>query len=164
MDARTITPKAYSYIRFSTPEQAKGHSLQRQTEAAKAWADKVGVPLDTDLTFEDRGVSGFTGANKETGALGVFLERVRDGTVPRGSSLIVESLDRISRQVARKAVRTIEDIVEAGITVVDLSDGAREYSADTLDNDGMLFMMMVLRFIRSNEETYANGSTPSTRS
>jgi DNA invertase Pin-like site-specific DNA recombinase len=115
MDARMATPKAYSYIRFSTPEQGKGNSLQRQTEAARAWADRERVPLDTELTFEDHGVSGFTGANRETGALGVFLERVKDGTVPAGSWLIVESLDRISRQVARKAVRTIEDIVEAGI-------------------------------------------------
>ena len=151
--------RAYSYIRFSTPEQAKGHSLQRQTEAAHAWAAQRKVKLDDELTFEDRGVSGFTGANRETGALGVFLERVRDGTVPRGSWLLVESLDRISRQVARKAVRTIEDIVAEGVTVVDLSDGGgREYSAETLDQDGMLFMMMVVRFIRANEESTLKGA------
>ena len=150
-------PRAYSYIRFSTPEQAKGHSKQRQHDAARAWAEHHKVPLDNELTFEDKGVSGFTGANKETGALGVFLERVKDGTVPKGSWLLVESLDRISRQVARKAVRTIEDIVEAGVTVVDLSDGGREYSAETLDKDGMLFMMMVVRFIRANEESTLKG-------
>ena len=87
----------------------------------------------------------------------MFLERVRDGTIPRGSWLLVENLDRISRQAARKAVRTIEDIVEAGITVVDLSDGGREYSAETLDKDPMLFMMMVVRFIRANEESATKG-------
>ena len=43
--------------------------------------------------------------------------------------------------------------MEAGVTVVDLSDGGREYSAATLDTDPMLFMMMVIRFIRSNEES-----------
>src|SRR5262245_59654609 len=152
-----LPARAYSYIRFSTPEQAKGNSLQRQTDAARAWAARNGVPLDDELIFEDKGVSGFTGANKETGALGVFLECVRDGTVPPGSWLLVESLDRISRQVARKAVRTIEDIVEGGVTVVDLSDGGREYSVETLDKDPMLFMMMVLRFIRANEESATKG-------
>jgi DNA invertase Pin-like site-specific DNA recombinase len=146
-------PKAYSYVRFSTPEQAKGHSLQRQTDAAKVWAAANGVALDEELTLQDKGVSGFTGANKETGALGVFLERVKDGTIPPGSWLLVENLDRISRQVARKAVRTIEDIVEAGVTVVDLSDGGREYSAETLDKDPFLFVMMVMKFIRANEES-----------
>jgi DNA invertase Pin-like site-specific DNA recombinase len=157
MDAHQQPPRAYSYIRFSTPEQAKGHSLERQTEAARAWAAANNVVLDDELTFQDKGVSGFTGANFETGELGVFLERVKDGTIPRGSWLLVENLDRISRQVARKAVRTIEDIVEAGVTVVDLSDGGREYSAETLDKDPMLFMMMVVRFIRSNEESATKG-------
>ncbi|MGX1318232.1 DNA invertase Pin-like site-specific DNA recombinase [Bradyrhizobium sp. USDA 377] len=37
MDTQRL-PRAYSYVRFSTPEQAKGHSLQRQTDAARAWA------------------------------------------------------------------------------------------------------------------------------
>lgn len=151
------TPRAYSYVRFSTPEQAKGHSRERQTERAEAWAEKKGITLDTELTFEDHGVSGFTGANMETGRLGAFLACVKDGLVPKGSWLVVESLDRISRQAARKAVRTIEDIVEAGIVVVDLSDGEREYSAETLDSDPMLFMMMVVRFIRANEESTLKG-------
>jgi DNA invertase Pin-like site-specific DNA recombinase len=158
MDAQQQQPpRAYSYVRFSTPEQAKGHSLQRQTEVARAWATANNVVLDDELTLQDKGVSGFTGANIETGELGVFLERVKDGTIPRGSWLLVENLDRISRQVARKAVRTIEDIVEAGVTVVDLSDSGREYSAETLDKDPMLFMMMVVRFIRSNEESATKG-------
>lgn len=39
-------------------------------------------------------------------------------------------------------MRTIEDIVEAGVTVVDLSDRGREYSAETLDKGP------VVRFIR----------------
>jgi DNA invertase Pin-like site-specific DNA recombinase len=114
--------------------------------------------LDNELTFQDKGVSGFTGANIETGELGVFLERVRDSTIPRGSWLLVENLDRISRQAARKAMRVIEAIVEAGITVVDLSDGGREYSAAALDKDPFLLIMLVLKFIRSNEESATKGA------
>jgi DNA invertase Pin-like site-specific DNA recombinase len=151
------TPRAYSYVRFSTPEQAKGHSLERQIKAARDWAAANHVGLDDELTFRDRGVSGFTGAHLETGELGVFLDYARDGTIPRGSWLLVENLDRISRQAARKAVRTIEDIVETGITVVDLSDGGREYSAETLDKDPFLFIMMVMKFIRANEESVTKG-------
>ena len=128
-------PKAYSYIRFSTAEQSKGDSLNRQTVMAQQWAEAHNVRLDTELDLTDKGISAYLGANAETGALGVFLAAVRDGTIPRGSWLLVESLDRISRQVVRKAARTIEDIVDAGITLVDLSDGAREYSAEALDSD-----------------------------
>src|SRR5262249_33515260 len=39
-------PKAYSYTRFSTPEQAKGDSSTRQALAAQQWAEARGVELD----------------------------------------------------------------------------------------------------------------------
>jgi hypothetical protein len=80
-------PKAYSYKRFSTPAQEHGDSLRRQTAMAQAWADRKGVPLDTELNLTDRGVSAYTGANKDVGNLGAFLRAVEDGTVPKGSWL-----------------------------------------------------------------------------
>jgi DNA invertase Pin-like site-specific DNA recombinase len=89
----------------------------------------------------------------ERGALGAFLEKVRNGDVARGSWLLVESLDRISRAKPRRAARTMEDIIEHGVTVVDLSDGAREYSSEALDEDASLLLMMILRFMRANEES-----------
>jgi DNA invertase Pin-like site-specific DNA recombinase len=156
--ASSEVPRAFSYMRFSTLEQGKGDSLNRQTTMAREWSEKHGVPLDTDLNLTDKGVSAYRGANAETGALGAFLDTVKAGAIPRGSWLLVESLDRISRQVVRKAARTIEDIVDAGSTVVDLSDGAREYSAEALDSDPTLFLMMALRFMRSNEESTLKGS------
>ncbi len=40
-------PKAYSYIRFSTPEQEKGDSLWRQTKQSEGYAEAGGaVSLD----------------------------------------------------------------------------------------------------------------------
>ena len=38
----TTTPKAYSYIRFSTPEQANGDSFRRQTELSNRYAEQGG--------------------------------------------------------------------------------------------------------------------------
>jgi DNA invertase Pin-like site-specific DNA recombinase len=151
-------PKAYSYMRFSTAEQAKGDSLDRQSRMAREWSDQRGVPLDTELDLTDKGISAFLGANAETGALGAFLLAVSIGSVPRGSWLLVESLDRISRENAWSAVSTIQSIVNGGVTVVDLSDGGREYSAAMLSKDMTLFIMMVLRFSRANEESALKGS------
>ena len=145
--------KAYSYTRFSTPEQAKGDSAMRQALAAQRWAAQHGVELDNELTFRDEGVSAFDGVNAAKGALGAFLKAVECGDVPKGSWLLVESLDRLSRQKPRKAARLMEDIIEQGVTVVDLSDNGREYSAETLDQDSLLLIMMVLRFVRANEES-----------
>ena len=108
--------------------------------------------MDNELTFRDEGVSAFEGTNTEKG-LGAFRQAVENGDVPKGSYLLVESLDRISRQSARKAARSMETIIEHGITVVDLSDGEREYSADALDKDPLLMIMMVLRFARAQRFT-----------
>ena len=47
-DARSsdIRPRAYSYIRFSSPEQARGDSRRRQIEASRAYADEHGLEMD----------------------------------------------------------------------------------------------------------------------
>jgi DNA invertase Pin-like site-specific DNA recombinase len=141
-------------IRFSTPEQAHGDSLRRQTEAARAYAARHDLDFDETLDLTDPGISAHYGKNVEVGKLRAFLDGVRDKIIPQGSYLLVESLDRISRQTVRKAVRTMEEIVEAGVTLVDLSDGGKRYSAETLDNDhGVSFMMMALRFMRAHEES-----------
>lgn len=145
-------PKAYSYLRFSTPEQSKGDSHRRQTDLARAYAAQHGLELDDRLTFHDLGVSAFRGANAETGRLADFLDAVRKGLVERDAWLLVESLDRISRQSARRALRTLEAICDEGITVVTLADG-RAYTAESLDGDPTSLLMSILIFIRAGEES-----------
>lgn len=144
--------KAYSYLRFSTAEQMSGDSFRRQTDLAKRYADQHGLTLDEDLTYRDLGVSGYSGANAKSGALAEFLEAVRKKVVPSGSYLLVENLDRLSRQTARKALRTLEDIIDAGITVVTLMDG-RTYTRESLDNDGISLLIAILTMMRAHEES-----------
>lgn len=151
-------PKAYSYVRFSTPEQRKGNSQARQTDKAEEYAARKGLELDSDFTFHDLGVSAFRGANARGGKLALFKEAVESGEIPQGSVLLVESLDRISRQSARQAQRVLEDIIDLGVSVVTLGDG-REYSAESMDSDPFELMVSLLTFIRANEES----ATKSTR-
>lgn len=155
-DLTTMKPKAFSYIRFSTPEQERGDSLRRQMDAAVRYAAVHGLELDDKLTFRDLGVSAFTGANEETGRLGEFLAAVHHGDIQRGSYLLVESLDRLSRQKPRKAVKVLERICEAGITVVTLDDG-REYTEETLDEDPLALMVALLVASRAHEESAKKG-------
>jgi DNA invertase Pin-like site-specific DNA recombinase len=147
----TPKPKAYSYVRFSTPEQLEGHSLKRQLETSQQYAAAHGLELVEG--YEDLGLSAFKGQNISAGALGTFLEAIRNGEIERNSYLLVESLDRISRQSPRKAARALEDICELGVTVVDIADGGRRYSSEILDADPFAFLMLVLKFIRANEES-----------
>ena len=144
-------PKAFSYLRFSTQNQIKGDSSRRQTEAAQAYAERHGLDLDDELTFRDLGVSAFRGANIVEGALGKFLEAVDSGKVQPGSYLLVENLDRLSRDKIMPALNRFSSLLEKGITVVTLSDG-KCYDADSLNNLPDL-MLSLLVMSRANEES-----------
>lgn len=151
-DIPAVRRKAYSYLRFSTPEQSKGNSFDRQLSMAVAYANSEGLDLDRNLTFHDVGVSAYRGQNAEAGRLSFFLEAVRSGQVPQGAVLLVEQLDRLSRLVPRKALRVLEDILDAGVSVVTLNDG-REYTSQSIDANHTDLIISVLTFVRANEES-----------
>jgi DNA invertase Pin-like site-specific DNA recombinase len=112
---------AFSYVRFSTPEQIRGDSLRRQTQATAEWCARNGVRLDTSLTLRDLGKSAFKGAHRsDKAALGAFLKLVEEGKVPKGSYLVIENLDRLSREEERTALRLWLDILDAGVSIVQL--------------------------------------------
>src|SRR5262249_19198675 len=92
-----LVSRAFSYIRFSSSKQQKGDSYRRQSEFAVEICRENGWVLDEPLALDDLGVSSFRGANAKVGALAEFLEAIRIGRVLRGSILIIESIDRLSR-------------------------------------------------------------------
>lgn len=148
---RSNRAKAYSYLRFSTPDQLKGDSFRRQTEAANRYAERNGLDIDTELTFRDLGVSAFRGKNAVEGALGAFIAAVDSGTVKPGSYLLIESLDRLSRDRIMPALNRFSDLLGKGINVVTLSDG-QVYTADSLNNlTGLLVPLVTMA--RANEES-----------
>lgn len=150
--------RAYSYLRFSTPDQMRGDSFRRQSAMAEAYATQHGLELDTTLTLHDLGVSAFRGKNLSAdGQLGFFLRAIKDGLVPGGSYLLVESLDRLSRQTARTALRALEDVVDAGAVVVTLSDG-RKYDQNSLNSDPTSLLLSILTFMRAHEESAMKAS------
>jgi DNA invertase Pin-like site-specific DNA recombinase len=112
----------FSYIRFSTPEQAMGDSERRQLADAKAWAARKGYELDESLRLTDRGLSGYHGDHRRKGSLGTFLSAVESGAVPAGSILLVENIDRLSREGFVKTLRQIVfKLWDRGITLQTLS-------------------------------------------
>lgn len=136
----------------------RGDSFRRQSSMAEAYALQHGLELDTTLTLHDLGVSAFRGKNLTAESqLGFFLRAIEDGIVPQGSYLLVESLDRISRQTARKALRALESVVDAGAVLVTLNDG-RKYDKDNLDDDPVALLLSILTFMRAHEESAMKAS------
>ena len=142
--------KAYSYIRFSRPEQIKGNSLNRQKEMSDQYCKANGLTLDTSLSLYDKGISAYTGKNVEQGALAGFLKAINKGKVESGSYLLVESLDRLSRQTVTTALRLFLNILEKGIIIVTLSDG-RKYDDKDIDTSELIISITIMT--RAHEES-----------
>jgi DNA invertase Pin-like site-specific DNA recombinase len=133
---------AYSYIRFSSPEQKKGDSKRRQLEACEAFCQKHALILETSRSFYDEGKSGFRGKHRTEGALGRFIKLVEDGRVPVGSVLIVEAFDRLGREDTLTAFNLFTSLLKAGVDVVTLVDG-QWFSRETINrNIGQLFISL----------------------
>ncbi|MHC1769010.1 MAG: recombinase family protein [Verrucomicrobiia bacterium] len=132
-----MTPRVYSYTRFSSPEQALGDSERRQIEAAQRYADEHGMVLDKELRMIDRGLSGFHGTHRKKGAFGEFLRKVETGEVPRGSILLVENTDRLSREpIMTILVDIVGKLLKHGVTIQTLSP-PDTFTLESVNNGGI---------------------------
>lgn len=145
-------PKAYSYIRFSSAKQEAGDSLARQIRLSEEYAAKHGLELDTGLTLHDLGLSAYDRSNLKKGALGQFLRLVEEKRVPEGSYLLVESLDRMSRDKVMDALSIFTDILRAGIVIVTLSDN-QKYSYKSANENWASLIVSIVIMSRANEES-----------
>jgi DNA invertase Pin-like site-specific DNA recombinase len=151
--AKARAALAYSYLRFSHPDQAKGDSVRRQTELRDAWLARNRLALDKSLTLEDKGVSGYTGEhrnNPDRHALAAFLALVKSGRIARGSYLIVENLDRLSREDILPALTLVLSLIQSGIRVVQLLPVEMVYDENA---NPMHLMMMVMELSRGHSES-----------
>lgn len=147
-----MTPRVYSYIRFSTPEQALGGSLRRQLERSQKWAEENDIEFDTSINLYDCGLSGYDGTNLEKGALGKFLELIKQGRIAQGSFLVVENLDRLTRQSALDALSLFTGIIRAGVSIFTLTD-MKQYSEESIKADPWSLFASLLIMVRAHEES-----------
>jgi DNA invertase Pin-like site-specific DNA recombinase len=161
---------AYSYLRFSRPEQARGDSRPRQGEGPAEWCARNGIRLDTTTTLHDLGKSAFKKGkhrqaqaestmarllnpadlvNPDRRGLAAFLELIRQGKVPRGAYLIIENLDRLSRDDAIPATHLLTGILLAGVRVVQLEPEL----VLTDKSDTFEIMRAILELSRGNSES-----------
>jgi DNA invertase Pin-like site-specific DNA recombinase len=122
---------AFSYNRYSSPQQSDGDSIRRQTALARAWCERNRATLDTAHTYEDRGRSAYHGKHRETGMLRRFLDDVTEGNIPRGSVLLIENMDRLSREKPVIGVNVLTGILLAGVRIVQLAPDEIELNEDS---------------------------------
>jgi DNA invertase Pin-like site-specific DNA recombinase len=133
-------PKAYSYIRMSTDIQLKGDSRRRQLDKSRLYATNHN--LDLVETIEDIGLSAFKGQHIESGTFGRFLKLIEEGKIDKGSYLLVENLDRLSREKVLVAFNQFSQIIGKGIVIVTLTDN-QIYTEEKLnENMGLLYVSL----------------------
>ncbi|SAP40016.1 recombinase family protein [Klebsiella oxytoca] len=145
-----MKPKLYSYVRFSSVKQREGNSLERQQDTALRIASRYDLELDT-TAFHDLGMSAFKGKNAHEGKLSEFIKQI-GVKVPVGSWLVVENLDRISRDDAWSALDIFKSILSKGIVVVTGMDEKVYKYADVKNNPTDLIISLLM-FTRAHDES-----------
>jgi DNA invertase Pin-like site-specific DNA recombinase len=144
---------AVIYIRWSSAEQGKGSSLERQREECRALAARKGWNVVAELV--DDGVSAFKGRHAVVGELGRFVADVEAGAYPDGVVLLTEKLDRLSREKAKKVFSWVVDITDLGVVVATVH-GDRRYAKDNLDMASII--EVVVKAELANEESEKKSS------
>jgi DNA invertase Pin-like site-specific DNA recombinase len=142
-------PIAYSYVRFSTAKQELGDSLRRQVDNCASYCERHGLELHP-VSYRDLGVSAFKRKNIEKGALAAFIDAVKTGKVPKGSILIIEQFDRMSRDDVDMALSLLLNLVHSGIVLITLAD-ERIWNRETVKEITNLIVAIVFMSRANNE-------------
>lgn len=109
-----MTMKAIPYARFSSLEQSHGSTLQRQEQLNEAFCARMGWTIVAREC--DEGLSAYTGQNLHTGRLGALTSRLeKEGG--SGVAIVVEKLDRLSRQPPLVMTNWLQRICATGATI-----------------------------------------------
>jgi DNA invertase Pin-like site-specific DNA recombinase len=134
--------EAYIYARFSTLEQAKGSSLARQLNDCRSFCDRMGWTRAQDRELVDEGRSAFDGANRADGScLAVFERDAEAGVLPVSTVLVVERLDRLSRQSAVDVFRLVSRLTDLGVVIATV-DGERIYRKGSFEFMSLIELIM----------------------
>jgi DNA invertase Pin-like site-specific DNA recombinase len=153
----TLNPIAHPYARISDPEQRKGGGLHRQTApetvaAIKEFCRLFGFTPSKRILVDD-GVSAWKGLNATPDhELGKFIADANRGLIRPGDCLLVENLDRVSRQDVWAAMALVNDLRQLKIHVgrLDRMKLLRYDSKDIGD-----FFESAVEFSRGNSESEA---------
>lgn len=124
-----MTLPATIYARFSNQEQAQGNSKARQLTLCRDMITRHNWQGSSDRELIDEGLSAFSGANRAPGGLLHYFEQEVDaGRYRNGHVLVVENLDRISRQGYDAVLPFLQKLTSQGVTVATV-DSNRIYPA-----------------------------------
>jgi DNA invertase Pin-like site-specific DNA recombinase len=125
--------KATIYVRVSSEEQASsGSGIERQLEAATNYCKARDFSVIQIL--RDEGKSASKGHHISHGEFGKYLDEVRAGK-HRGTALVIEYLDRLSRLGIEKTIELLKALREGGVEVHEVKNN-KVFRLDANDDLG----------------------------
>jgi DNA invertase Pin-like site-specific DNA recombinase len=134
----TLSPLAISLIRFSTSKQSAGDSFRRQLALSQEFCDTKRWELN--LSLHEKGAckhtaSAFRDENIRKGPLSKFIALIEAGELPNNRQviLLVEEIDRLTRQVHDQAYDLCLRLMRLGVWICTMMDG-EIYDLDSINN------------------------------
>lgn len=151
MQSETIIPTrpAVSYLRFSRAEQGLGTSEERQVSETSRYCEEHHFHL-VDIFF-DKGVSGFRGRHRRKGRLADLITASRAGRFTAGTVLIVENLDRLSRETVNIALQQFLELINDHDLEIHTLMDKRVYNKSNLDLSNLV--VSIVSMGRAHEES-----------
>jgi DNA invertase Pin-like site-specific DNA recombinase len=146
--------QAILYARFSSDAQSAGDSIPRQLRTCTPYIEAKGWTLET--TLKDEGRSGFKGHHRlPKAALGTLEREALDG-IHAGKVLVIERLDRLSREDHNETYDLIRSLTKNGLSIATV-EGDRLYEAyQPIEFAAMIELIVRLRM--NHEESAKKAS------
>ncbi len=143
---------AISYKRFSKADQAAGFSAARQGQATERYAQEHGLKIVDK--YLDAGLSSFGGENADIGALSALLAVITNSNKKfrKSTHLIVESLDRLSRNAMTQALTLFLNLITSGVVIHSLADG-QVYSEKEINESPFIISLAIAVLMRGRDES-----------
>ena len=109
------------------------------------------MKLDTSLDMNERGKSAYSRSKQsfKESKFGQFVQHVESGRVPPGSYLLVESVDRLTREEPNTGLMRLLHLLSHDIRIITLSPVHREYGKE----DQLAAIQMWAECMRAHEES-----------
>jgi DNA invertase Pin-like site-specific DNA recombinase len=152
--AKTIIPTIL-YGRVSSEKQLSGEGLKRQSSGILAWIAKhPELHIRVDHRLEDQARSAWKADNiyRDDAALGKLVAMVETGELQPPLLIIVEALDRLSRENPWIAHGRLSNLVGRGIFVATVTDD-RIYHLGSDLSDLIISVVLCCAANKSSEDT-----------
>lgn len=147
---RNQIQNAYSYIRLSSKRQTHNDKggIDRQLDGFRQVCNRFNWTPQTQ-TFSDLGVSAFSGDNRLKGELSEFMQLALDGKLAPTPCLVLESLDRFSRQDIDESEPAVLALLKSGVAIHVKFTGQTFTRASTVELGDRIQILVALKAAHS---------------